>query len=229
MTQAKQLKKTRIVKKTKKTEGLEVAAYDISGRESGKLSLPKEMFDVKPNTGLIAQYVRVYRANQRQGTASTKTRSEVVGSTRKIYRQKGTGKARHGDIKAPIFVGGGIVGGPKPRDFSLKMNKKQKKIALFSALTIKRKDDSILGLIDSVLKIEPKTKNVFGLVRALGLVGKKVVFMIPGNNRNFTLAARNIEKISLINAESVNAYKVLAADKILITEGALEQIKKVFI
>ena len=222
--------KTKRTKVTKtKEEGLEVAIYDISARETGKLALPKQMFDVKPNMTLISQYVRVYLANQRQGTASAKTRGEVIGSTRKIYKQKGTGRARHGSIKAPIFVGGGVVGGPKPRDFSLKINKKQKKAALFSALTLKKKDEDILGLNDSVLSIEPKTKNVFGLLKKLGLIGKKVAFMISGDIKNFSLAARNIDKLRLLNANSINAYEVLDADKILITKGALEHIKKIFL
>ena len=133
----------------KKTSGLTVPVYDIKGKEKGTLILPKEAFAVSVKPQLLAQAVRVYQFNRRQGTASTKTRGEVTGSTRKIYRQKGTGRARHGDIKAPIFVGGGIVGGPKPKDYSLGINKKQKTKAFFGALTLKLKEKNILGKISN--------------------------------------------------------------------------------
>src|SRR3990172_10626024 len=143
------------IKKTKKEvrkknvkAGLTLPVYGVDGKEKTPADLQKEIFSVEVNPRLLAQYVRVYLANQRQGNASTKTRGEVTGSTRKIYRQKGTGNARHGSIKAPIFVGGGITFGPKPRDYSLKMNKKQKTLALFSSLTVKANDKEIFALQD---------------------------------------------------------------------------------
>ena len=131
MPQEKKLTKVVQKKKVKKTvkAGLTIPVYGLDGKEKGAAELPKEIFTVEASPKLLAQYVRVYLVNRRQGTASTKTRGEVSGSTRKIYKQKGTGKARHGDIKAPIFTGGGVVGGPKPQDYSLKLNKKQTKKA----------------------------------------------------------------------------------------------------
>src|SRR3989344_5158891 len=182
--------------KAKKSGSLTVPVYEISGKEKGSLSLPKEAFSVDVNKALLAQAVRVYQSNQRQGTASTKTRGEVVGSTRKIYRQKGTGRARHGDIKAPIFVGGGIVGGPKPKDFSLKINKKQKTKAFFSALTLKLKENNIMGIVDEALKIKPKTKIVADFLEALKFSGKKITFVLPKlEKNNFVLASRNLSKV----------------------------------
>src|SRR3989338_4919632 len=142
-------KAIKTVKKTetkKSSAGLTIPVYDLNGKEKGTVELAKEIFAVEASPKLLAQYVRVYLANRRQGTASTKTRGEITGSTRKIYKQKGTGRDRHGDIKAPIFVGGGTVGGPKPRDYSLKFNKKQTKKALFYSLSLKFKEQGIFGL-----------------------------------------------------------------------------------
>src|SRR3989344_6756187 len=155
-------KETKTVKKNnpkKSGEGLTIPVYNLEGKEVKTLDVPKEIFSVKPNPKLLAQYVRVYLTNNRQGTASTKTRGEVRGSTRKIYRQKGTGRARHGAITAPIFVGGGVVFGPKPRDYSRKLPQKMKKAALFSALTAKRIDNAVkvIGNLDTIV---PKTKEM---------------------------------------------------------------------
>ena len=146
----KQKKETKSEKKLttpkKKKVNLTIPVYDLDGKEKSTLEVAKEIFGIESNPKLIAQYVRVYHANQRQGTSSTKTRGEVRGSTRKIYRQKGTGKARHGDIKAPIFVGGGVVGGPQPGKHSLKLNKKQIKKSLFTALSLKFNAGDIFAL-----------------------------------------------------------------------------------
>jgi len=224
-------KETLLEKKTvKKTSGLIIPVYDIDGQEKESLSLPKEIFQVKANSKLLAQYIRVYLTNQRQGTASTKTRTEVSGSTRKIYRQKGTGRARHGDIKAPIFVGGGIVHGPKPRDYSLKMNKKQKKQALFSALSLKLAEKSIIGLEESALKIEPKTKKIASLLNKIGLKAKKVVFILPKIERNnFVLAVRNIPKTIITDPISLNAYQVLKNDFLVFFDKAVKIFSQHFL
>ncbi len=214
----------------KKTDGLTVPVYDINGKEKSTLSLPKEIFSVVVKPQLLAQAVRVYLFNQRQGTASAKTRGEVIGSTRKIYRQKGTGRARHGSKKAPIFVGGGIVGGPKPKDYSLKFNKKQKRKAFFGALSLKLKEKNILGLDDQVLKIEPKTKLIAGFLKKMELSNKKVMFVLPKlENNNFILASRNLGKVSFTDAKSLNVFQVLNNSKLVFLESCLEVFKNHFL
>ena len=165
-------------------------------------------------------------SNKHQGTASTKTRGDVAGSTRKIYRQKGTGRARHGSIKAPIFVGGGVVGGPKPRDYSLRLNKKQKRKALFMALTLKQKEHNIIA-IDNALTIEAKTKLVAGFLSTLGLANKRTLFIFPkiGKN-NFILASRNIPLASLVDVFTLNPYNLLQAHKVIFVDNALSVLEK---
>lgn len=213
-----------------KTTALTVSVYDINGKEKGTLELPKEAFSTSAKPELLAQAVRIYLANQRQGTASTKTRSEVVGSTRKIYRQKGTGRARHGDIKAPIFVGGGVVGGPKPKNHTLSFNKKQKKKAFFGALTLKLKENAILGLSDSAIKIDPKTKKVSSFLKEMKLEKSKITIVLPKMEKNnLTLACRNMSNVILIDSISLNTYKVLNSEKIFFVEKALEVFKSHFL
>ncbi len=217
-------KKTTVKKAT--TTGLSMPLFDISGKEKETIDLPKEIFNVKASPKLLAQYVRVYLASQRQGTASTKTRGEVSGSTKKIYRQKGTGRARHGSSKAPIFVGGGVVGGPKPTNHALKINKKQKQKALFSALTMKRKD--IIGLAESKAGI--KTKNMAGFLKNLKLEGVRILLVMPKMEKNnLLLAARNIPRIQLTDAMSINAYEVLRTNKIIMLDTALTVLEKHFL
>lgn len=234
MPRAKKIKQSEVKKSVKavvkKTTGLAIPVYDISGKEKRVLDLPKEAFSIVVKPQLLAQAVRVYQFNQRQGTASTKTRGEVVGSTRKIYRQKGTGRARHGDIKAPIFVGGGIVGGPKPKDYSLDINKKQKRKAFFGALTLKLKEKSIFGIADSALKIEPKTKLVANFLKTLKLTGKKITFVLPKmEKKNFVLATGNLSGVDLINCQSLNTYQILNSTKLIFFESALEVFKSHFL
>ncbi len=218
--------KNKVPKKAKVPAGLNIPVYNISGQEVGTAALSKAIFDIKANPKLLAQYVRVYLANQRQGTASAKTRGEVGGSTRKIYRQKGTGRARHGSRKAPIFVGGGVVGGPKPKDHFLKMNKKQRQMALFYALTLKRKD--IIGLSES--KIEPKTKIVVNFLKNLKLYGTNSLLVMPkSENTNLILASRNITGIKIINATLINAYEIMKTNKIIMLKTALTDLEKHFL
>src|SRR3989344_4209607 len=149
--------------KAKKSGSLTVPVYEISGKEKGSLSLPKEAFSVDVNKALLAQAVRVYQSNQRQGTASTKTRGEVVGSTRKIYRQKGTGRARHGDIKAPICVHGGVAHGPRVTDFHAHMSQKMRRKALFVALSDKLQTEKI-KVVNSFDGVTPKTQNMIEIL-----------------------------------------------------------------
>ena len=209
---------------------LVIPVYGLDGKEKGVFELAKEFFAVEENPRLLAQYVRVYLANQRQGTASTKTRGEVTGSTRKIYRQKGTGRARHGDIKAPIFVGGGVVGGPKPRDFSLKLSKKQIKKSLLLALTLKFKGKNIIGIGDELAKIPPKTKKIADILKNMGLANRRVLITLSGTDKNnLVLAARNLPNLHILDSRSLNAYDVLKNETILVSKKALEFLKLRFI
>lgn len=226
----KRVKERKIKKSSKKTLPLEIPVYNLKGEEEKKLVLPKEIFSVEVNPKLLAQYVRVYLANQRQGTASTKTRGEVAGSTRKIYRQKGTGRARHGSIKAPIFVGGGVVGGPKPRDYHLSLTKKQKRKALFAALSLQLKAKNICGLSSSALKIAPKTKNIDQFLKTFKISSQKIMFVLPKMEKNnLLLAAANISNVSFSDVFSLNAYQILNQEKIIFMEEALPVLEKHFL
>lgn len=217
-------------KVVKKTTDLTLSVYDINGKKTKDLDLPKEIFSITAKPRLLAQAIRVYLSNKRQGTASTKTRGEVSGSTRKIYRQKGTGRARHGSIKAPIFVGGGVVGGPKPRDYSLKLTKKQRRKALFAALTLKLKEKSIFVFDDSILEVKPKTKNIISLLKTLNFDNKKITFVLPKMEKNnFVLASRNLEDISFIDSLSLNTYEVLKSELLIFFEKSIEVFKKHFL
>lgn len=225
IAKSKEIKKT--VKKTavKKTAAtsLSLDLYDQDGKSEKKLTLPKEIFSVEADPKLLVQYTRVFLTNQRQGNASTKTRGEVIGSTRKIYRQKGTGKARHGDIKAPIFVGGGIVGGPKPKNFALKLNQSQKRKALFYALSKRQKQADIIGLSENVLKIEPKTKIFKKLLNTIGVKSNTILIVLPKlEKNNLMLAARNIPEVVFSDAKVLNAYEVVRVGKILMLENTVE-------
>jgi len=224
----KQLSKKTKKETTAKTKW-SIPIYDLTGEIKKYQSLPKEILASEINNKLLAQSVRVYLANRRQGTASTKTRGEVTGSTRKIYRQKGTGRARHGDIKAPIFVGGGVVGGPKPKDFSLKLNKKQRRKALFGALSLKFKNKEIIGLSNKSLEIKPKTKNLISFFRKVNLEKDKKLLIVPEKEAdNLRLAARNIPGVKIISVKSINCYQILNHQGILIIDKAIESIKKHF-
>jgi len=204
-----------------------IPVYGIDGTIEKNIDLPKEIFQQEKSLELLALYTRVYQANQRRGTASTKTRSEVTGSTRKIYRQKGTGRARHGDIKAPIFVGGGVVGGPKPRNYSLKLTKKQKKNALYSALSLKFKNKEILGLSDKFIKIEPKTKNIVDFLDKSKLEkGKKTIIVLEKDKKNLVLATRNLKDINVVGIRSINPFQILNSKQVLFIESSLDSLLK---
>ncbi len=218
--------------KTQKTGGLSVDVFSTSGIKSGTLELPKEIFGGKINNPLMAQAVRVYLANQRTGTASTKTRGEVEGSSRKIYRQKGTGRARHGSIRAPIFVKGGIVFGPKPRDFSLDLPKKMKKAAVVSALSAKAKDGEI-RIVSGLEKIDPKTKIMAKLVAKLsGNKKVKTLLVTSGSSKdgltNLFRASRNIKEVQLLSANLLNTYELLNSRQVLFMREAIEVLNKNF-
>lgn len=215
-----------ITKKTEKKSKLSLSIYGIDGKEQKTIELPKEVFAVTPNKSLITQAIRVYLVNQRQGNVKVKTRSEVIGSTRKIYRQKGTGKARHGAIKAPIFVGGGVAHGPKQKDYNLKFNKKEKKLALYGALSTKLKENKIFGLEEKALTMKPKTKTVSNFLSELKLIGKNNLMILKKlETNNLVLAMRNIPNISFVDVNSLNPYLVLKSSSLIFVENALEVFK----
>lgn len=219
---AAEVKTPKVVKK----DTLALDVYDTKGKVVGSIDLAKEIFGLPSNTALIAQAIRVYLANQRKGTASTKTRGEVQGSSRKIYKQKGTGRARHGSVRAPIFVKGGIVFGPKPRDYSLDMPQKMRRKALLSALSEKVKDGSV-KVVTGVEKLPAKTKEMVAVLKSLELSGKKILFVLPSSKEkteNMVKAVRNIEGVSYTRATNINTYEVLNNTVILFEKDAIEAI-----
>ena len=203
---------------------MEVNVLNIKGQETGrKVTLNEAIFGIEPNNHVIYLDVKQYMANQRQGNAKAKERSEHAGSTRKLGRQKGGGGARHGDINSPLLRGGGRVFGPKPRDYSFKLNKKVKQLARRSALTYKAQENAILVLEDFNLEV-PKTKEILNIAKNLKVDGKKLLFVLPDTNKNVYLSARNLQRAEVMEATTINTYKVLNADVLLITEKSLEVI-----
>lgn len=208
---------------------LSVNVIDLTGSVAGKVTLPAEIFGETVNKHLLHQAIRVYQANKRQGTHSTKTRGEVDGSTRKIYRQKGTGRARHGSLRAPIFVKGGIVFGPKPRDYSLDLPKKMRRKALFSALSSKLLGGE-LTVIAGVESMEPKTKIFAGALKSLGFTkAKNVLLVTPTDLDNVKRATRNVTGVTTTAAARLNAYDVLRNRQVLVTKDAVAEMKKLFV
>ena len=206
---------------------MELNVYKIDGSESGKkVVLDEKVFGVTPNDHAIYLDVLQYLANQRQGTAKAKERSEHAGSTRKLGRQKGGGGARHGDINSPLLKGGGRVFGPKPRDYSFKLNKKVKLLARKSALSYKAVENAIVVVEDFVLDA-PKTKEFVNITKNLKVDGKKVLLLLPEINKNVYLSARNLQKTEVMTASALNSYKVLNADVLVVTEESLKSIDAV--
>ena len=223
---AKKVKTTpRVRSKSAEKDKLTTDVYDFKGKIVDQISLPKEIFGAKINNQLMAQAVRVYLANQRRGTVSTKTRGEVKGSTRKIYKQKGTGRARHGSIRAPIFVGGGVVFGPKPRDYSLKLPKKMRRASLFSALSQKLKEEEI-KVVKGLEQISPKTKAMVSIIQNLGLnvKKKKILLVLSQKLDNIKRAAGNIEGMDISIVNQLNTYEVLRNKTILFTRQTIEEM-----
>lgn len=202
---------------------LSIPVYSLTGRAVGSLSLPKEIFGVKVNKTLLAQAVRVYTTNKKTLTASTKTRGQVEGSTAKIYRQKGTGRARHGAIRAPIFVGGGIVFGPTPRKVRLDLPKRMKKAALFSALSTKMTDKLIIGL-SGVDKATGKTKEIVEMIKNLKL--KNALIVTDKKIEMMVRAVRNIPGITVLPFDQINVFEVLRHQSLVITKEAVKSFNK---
>lgn len=206
---------------------MELVVYKSNGEKSTrKIKLNKAIFEVEPNDHAIWLDTRQIMSNRRQGTHDTKERNAIVGSRRKIKRQKGTGTARAGDIKNPIFRGGGRVFGPHPKDYGFKLNKKVKKLARRSALSYKVKDNELLILEDFSFE-EPKTKNFIEFLGHFDLADKKTLLVLPETNENILLSARNIQKAKVVNVNSLNTYDILNANKLLIAESSMKEIEKI--
>ena len=206
---------------------MDINVLDIKGQETGrKVTLNENIFGIEPNDHVLYLAVKQYLADQRQGTAKSKERSEHAGSTRKLGRQKGGGGARRGDINSPVLVGGGRVFGPKPRDYSFKLNKKVKVLARKSALAYNAQDNAIVVVEDFNLDA-PKTKDFVNIAKNLKVDSKKVLLVLPEVEKNVYLSARNLQKAEVMTAAQVNSYKVLNADVVVITENSLKVIDEI--
>ena len=206
---------------------MEVSVLNIKGQETGrKVTLNENIFGIEPNDHVVYLDVKQYLANQRQGTAKSKERSELSGSTRKLGRQKGGGGARRGDINSPVLVGGARVFGPTPRDYSFKLNKKVKALARKSALSYKAQENAIVVVEDFNLEA-PKTKEFLNIAKNLKVDDKKVLLLLPEANKNVYLSARNLQKAEVMEARLVNTYKVLNADVLVVTENSLKAIDEI--
>ena len=204
---------------------MKVAVLDKNGKDTGrKVDLSKDVFGIEPNNHAVYLDVKQYLANQRQGTHKSKERAEIVGSTRKIKKQKGTGTARAGSIKSPVFRGGGRVFGPRPRSYSFKLNKNLKHLARKSALSIQAKDNNLVVIEDFNFDTV-KTKNFTNVLKALELESKKSLFVLSGSNNNVYLSSRNLKTSKVISNSGLNTYGILNAGKVVISESSLEEIK----
>ena len=204
---------------------MEIAVLDIKGKETGrKAKLSDAVFAIEPNDHAVYLDVKQYLANQRQGTHKAKERAEISGSTRKIKKQKGTGTARAGSIKSPIFKGGGRVFGPRPRNYGFKLNKNLKRLARKSALSIKANDKAIMVVEDFSFDT-PKTKNFMEVLKALGIESKKSLIVLGDTNKNVYLSSRNLKTSEVISSSELSTYKILNAKNIVFLEGSLEGIE----
>jgi large subunit ribosomal protein L4 len=205
---------------------MEINVLNLSGKETGaKVQLPESVFGIEPNDHAIYLDVKQFLANQRQGTHKSKQRNEIAGSTRKLYKQKGTGGARAGSVKSPLFNGGGRVFGPQPRDYSFKLNKKLKTLARKSALSYKAKDNSIVVLED--FKFDAiKTKTYIQMVADLNVTDVKTLLVLATADNNVYLSSRNLKKAKVITADQLNTYDVLNAGKLLLTAGAVKTLEE---
>lgn len=204
---------------------MKVAVLDIHGKETGReVDLSDDVFAIEPNEHALYLDVKQYLANQRQGTHKAKGRSEITGSTRKIKKQKGTGTARAGSIKSPIFRGGGRVFGPRPRDYRQKLNKNVKRLARKSALSLKSKGQALIVVEDFTFEA-PKTKDFIAFLTALGIENKKSLIVLGGTNNTVYLSSRNLKRSEVITNSELNTYKIVNANSLILTESALEGIE----
>jgi len=206
---------------------MNIAILNIKGEDTGrKAKLDDKVFKIEPNDHAIYLDVKQYLANQRQGTHKSKERAEIAGSTKKVKRQKGTGTARMGSLKSPLLRGGGRVFGPKPRDYSFKLNKKVKILARKSVLTYKVIDKD-LTVVENFSFEQPKTKSYLELLKSLSLGDKKTLMVIPELDKNVVLSGRNLPKVKIALASDINTYDVLNADKLILCEGSIEKIENI--
>jgi len=217
-------------KVAKKVSKYEIPVYSLKGIESETITLDKDIFGKEPNDELIAHYLHVYRTNQRQGTVSVKTRAEVIGTTKKVWKQKGTGRARHGSAKANLFVGGGVTFGPKPRVFETRLNKKQRLLALFTSLSQMYREKGMFGLSTTGISKTPKTSLIASLLSTLKLEGKKVMFIVAKREKNaFLLSARNIQGVTVEQSSTINTYLIMNNNVIFWVDNALSAFSEHFI
>ena len=206
---------------------MKAAVLDIKGKDTGrKVSLNKAIYEIEPNDHAVYLDVKQYLANQRQGTHKSKERAEITGSTRKIKKQKGTGTARAGSIKSPVFRGGGRAFGPRPRNYSFKLNKKLKSLARKSAFTIKAKEKAIVVLEDFSFDA-PKTSAYSDMMSNLGFDGKKTLLVLGDSNKNVYLSSRNLQHTNVVVASELSTYTILNSGTVLLTEGAVEKIENI--
>ena len=206
---------------------MELSVINIEGKETGRtVTLPADIFGIEPNEHVVYLSVKQYLANQRQGTHKSKQRAEVSYSTRKIKKQKGTGGARAGSIKSPMFVGGGRVFGPVPRDYSFKLNKKVKTLARRSILS-SRAQSSNISIIEDFSFDAPRTKSYLTMLKALEMTGKKTLLILTDHNENVYLSGRNIPKVGITSADSVNVYQMINAEQLLICENAVSKLETI--
>ena len=203
---------------------MEVAVLDINGKETGrKANLSDTVFGIEPNKHAVYLDVKQYLANQRQGTHKAKERAEITGSTRKIKKQKGTGTARAGSIKSPVFKGGGRVFGPRPRSYAFKLNKGLKRLARKSALSMKANDKAITIVEDFTLEA-PRTKDFITILKALGIESKKSLIVLGDSNNNVYLSSRNLKTSEVVTISELSTYKIMNASNVILLEGSLEGI-----
>jgi len=208
---------------------MELAIVNTTGKETGKkVKLKSEIFAVEPNDHAIYLDVKQFLANQRQGTHKAKERAEIARTTKKLKRQKGTGGARAGSMKSPLFVGGGRVFGPRPRDYSFKLNKKLKHLACLSALTYKAKDKNIV-VLENFAMDAPKTKNYVDILKNLNIADKKVLLVLPSHDKNIYLSSRNLERNKITTAADLNTYDVMNAQSLVLVEGSVPVLENRFL
>lgn len=205
---------------------MELALYNIEGKDTGKkVSLNDAVFAVEPSENAIYLDVKLYLANQRQGTHKTKERAEVAKSTRKIKKQKGTGGARAGSIKSPVFVGGGTIFGPRPRNYGFKLNKKLRRLARASVLSAKAQEGNLV-VVDSLSLTAPKTKDFIQILKNFDVLDKKSLWILGESNKSVYLSSRNLKGSDVVIASDINTYQMMKADKIVVVQGAIKQIEE---
>ncbi len=207
---------------------MEIKVLNKAGQETGRtVTLDEQIFGIEPNDHAIYLDVKQIMANKRQGTHASKERAEVAGSTKKLKKQKGTGGARAGSMKSPVFVGGGRVFGPRPRNYDFKLNKKVKELARKSALSYKAKEDAILVVEDFTLET-PKTREFVQISNNLKINDKKSLFVLPEENKNIYLSSRNLQGVSVVTTSELNTYQILNAKQVVVMESSVSKIEELF-